>query len=76
MNNNRPATITHHITGDVIHEIIIDQTTPQSTIQNHVAAIQAQSKLHIIECVVETGALKYVAKFNHNAQLSSAENIM
>ena len=70
--NKNKAAITPPITGEMTHELAILAIVPQSTMLKPAAAIPAPITPPTIECVVETGALAHVAKFNHKAAASNA----
>lgn len=66
----------HHNNGDIIHEAAIFQTTDQSTISAQYAVNPHHNSHQIIECVADTGALKYVAILIQRAAPSRVAVIM
>jgi hypothetical protein len=50
--------IIHHNRSEIIHEATISQIFHRLTISNHAEVTHAQIKPHIIEFVVDTGALR------------------
>jgi len=75
MQNKKIAAISHHSTGEITQEAAIFHIVHQDTIETQKAAIHAHITPQTIEWVVETGAFKYVARFNHNAAASKAASI-
>jgi hypothetical protein len=68
--------ITHQIISDIIQLATISHILSQYTIDAHSATNHAHINHHIIEFVVEIGALKKVAIFNHNAAHNKVESII
>jgi len=66
----------HHIKIATTQAEATAQTFHQFTIHNQADVIQAQIKPQKIECVIDTGALKNVAIFTHNAAQSIVESII
>jgi len=69
------AAMIHPITGETTQLNAIFHIVDHDTIPKPIAAIQPHITQPTMECVVETGALKYVAIFNQTAAANNADSI-